>query len=144
MPPVILEWLDGAVPVSMDKLDGRLAQEFTDTQACAAPGAGWSGVQDPRDQKAGLASVDQAIDMVRLTSRASGMLLKQPASADSLVRAFRNFAPLGPGKLTNVNRRENGGGGVRACVGNGFRAGRISELRPICRYSRTLGKLSRL
>jgi hypothetical protein len=114
MPPVILEWLDGAVPVSMDKLDGRLAQEFTDTQACAAPGAGWSGVQDPRDQKAGQASVDRAIDMVCLKSRASGMLLKQPASADSLVRAFRYFAPIELGKLTRVNKRENGGGGVRA------------------------------
>lgn len=65
----------------IDKLDGRITQEFFDKQAAT--------LRLKRDslshkiqsiQKVALASVDQAIDMLRLTSRASELFLQQPAS----------------------------------------------------------------
>jgi hypothetical protein len=65
----------------LDKLDGRITQEFFDKQS-----ATWRREQDGllrkiQDiQKATLAPVDQAIDMLRLTSRASEVFLQQPAS----------------------------------------------------------------
>jgi hypothetical protein len=65
----------------MDKLDGRITQEFFDKQAatlrreqdvllCKIQGI----------QKAALAPVAHAIDMLRLTSQASELFLQQPAS----------------------------------------------------------------
>lgn len=65
----------------LDKLAGRITQEFFDKHA-----AKWRGEQDGllrkiRDiQKAALAPVEQAIDMLRLTSRASELFLQQPAA----------------------------------------------------------------
>jgi site-specific DNA recombinase len=65
----------------MDKLDGRITQEFFDKQAGI-----WRKEQDSvlrkiQDiQKATPAPVDQAIDMLSLTSRASEMFLQQSAA----------------------------------------------------------------
>jgi DNA invertase Pin-like site-specific DNA recombinase len=111
IPPEILKWLGDAVRTSdrtelaaraetikklhtrydqiegrvgtmyMDKLDGRITQEFFDKQAAA--------LRREQDgllcrvqgiQNAAPAPVDQAIDMLRLTSRASELFLQQPAS----------------------------------------------------------------
>ncbi len=64
-----------------DKLDGRITQEFFDRQAAA-----WRREQDGllgkihEIQKATPAPIDQAIDTLRLTSRASELFLQQPAS----------------------------------------------------------------
>lgn len=64
----------------MDKLDGRITQEFFDKQAAA-----WRREQDGllrriQDiEKAAPAPVDQAIDMLRLTSRASELFRQQSA-----------------------------------------------------------------
>ena len=64
----------------MDKLDGRITHEFFDKQAAT--------LRREQDgllykiqgiQKAALAPVDHAIDMLRLTSRASDLFLQQPA-----------------------------------------------------------------
>jgi len=110
IPPAILEWLGSDVLTSdqteqaaraqaikklqarheqiqarietmyLDKLDGRITQEFFDKQSAA-----WRLEQDGlqrkiRDvQKATLAPIDYAIDMLRLTSRASELFLQQPA-----------------------------------------------------------------
>ena len=110
IPPAILEWLGSDVLASdqteqaahaqaikklrarheqiqarietmyLDKLDGRITQEFFDKQSAA-----WRLEQDGlqrkiRDvQKATLAPIDYAIDMLRLTSRASELFLQQPA-----------------------------------------------------------------
>jgi DNA invertase Pin-like site-specific DNA recombinase len=65
----------------MDKLDGRIIQEFFDRQS-----AGWRCEQDGLQrkiqdiQKATPAPIDQAVDMLRLTSRASELFLEQPAA----------------------------------------------------------------
>lgn len=65
----------------LDKLDGRISQEFFDNQSAA-----WRREQDGLQrkiqdiQKATPAPIDQAVDMLRLTSRASGLFLKQPAA----------------------------------------------------------------
>jgi site-specific DNA recombinase len=111
IPPAILEWLGDAVLSSdrteqaarletikklkgrsdqiearigtmyMDKLDGRITQEFFDRQA-----ANFRMEQDTLQRKvqdiqqATPAPVDQAIDMLRLTSRASELFLQQPAA----------------------------------------------------------------
>jgi site-specific DNA recombinase len=110
IPPAILEWLGDAVLSSdrteqaareemikkfrtrydqiearvgvmyIDKLDGRITQEFFDKQADT-----WRREQDSllrkiqEIQKATPAPIDQAIDMLRLTSRASELFLQQPA-----------------------------------------------------------------
>jgi len=64
----------------LDKLDGRIAQEFFDKHS-----ANWRREQNGllckiQDvQKATPAPVDQAVDMLRLTSRASQLFLQQPA-----------------------------------------------------------------
>jgi hypothetical protein len=64
----------------MDKLDGRITQEFFDRNS-----ATWRSVQEAqlrkiRDiQTSAPASIDQAVDMLRLTSRASELFLQQPA-----------------------------------------------------------------
>ena len=65
----------------LDKLDGRITQEFFDKQSAA-----WRSEQDGlrrkiQDvQKATPAPIDQAVDMLRLTSRASELFLQQPAA----------------------------------------------------------------
>jgi len=64
----------------IDKLDGRITQEFFDKQAAALRREQdilLRKIQDIR--KATPAPVDQAIDMLRLTSRASELFLQQPA-----------------------------------------------------------------
>ena len=64
----------------LDKLDGRITQEFFDKQS-----AMWRREQDAlllkiQDiQKATLAPIDEAVDMLRLTSRASELFLQQTA-----------------------------------------------------------------
>lgn len=65
----------------MDKLDGRITQEFFDKQAATLrreQDALLCKIQGI--QKAAVAPVDQAIDMLRLTSRASELFLQQPAN----------------------------------------------------------------
>ena len=65
----------------MDKLDGRITQEFFDKQS-----ATWRREQDglqrkiQKIQKAAPAPIDQAVDMLRLTSRANELFLQQPAA----------------------------------------------------------------
>jgi hypothetical protein len=65
----------------MDKLDGRITQEFFDKQTAV-----WRREQDgllqkiQNIQKAAPALVDRAIDMLRPTSRASEMFLQQPGA----------------------------------------------------------------
>jgi len=111
IPPAILEWLGDVVLDSdrseqaaraesikklkgrydqiearietmyLDKLDGRIAQEFFDKQAATMrreQGGLLRKIQDI--EKAVPAPVDQAIDMLRLTSRASELFLQQPAA----------------------------------------------------------------
>lgn len=111
IPPTILEWLGDAVLASdrteqaareqaikwlqgqheriearietmyMDKLDGRITQEFFDKQSFT-----WRGEQEgllrkiQNIQKATPAPIDRAVDMLRLTSRASELFLKQSAA----------------------------------------------------------------
>ena len=65
----------------MDKLDDRITQEFFDKQAATLrreQKAVLCKIQEI--QKAALAPVDHAIDMLRLTSRASNLFLQQSAS----------------------------------------------------------------
>jgi site-specific DNA recombinase len=63
----------------MDKLDGRITQEFFDRNS-----ATWRGEQGALLRKirtvqtAAPAPIDQAVDMLRLTSRASELFLQQP------------------------------------------------------------------
>ena len=65
----------------MDKLDGRITQEFFDKQAATLRREQDGLLRKIQDiQKAAPAPVDQAIDMLRLTSRASELFLQQPAS----------------------------------------------------------------
>jgi hypothetical protein len=65
----------------MDKLDGRITQKFFDRQSAA-----WCLDQDGLQhkiqdvQKAALAPIDYAIDMLRPTSRASELFLQQTAA----------------------------------------------------------------
>jgi hypothetical protein len=63
-----------------DRLDGRITQEFFDKQAGILRKEQDGVLRKIQDiQKATLAPVDQAIDMLRLTSRASEMFLQQSA-----------------------------------------------------------------
>jgi site-specific DNA recombinase len=111
IPPAILEWLGDAVLSSdrteqaarletikklkgrsdqiearigtmyMDKLDGRITQEFFDRQAANLRMEQDTLQRKVQDiQQATPAPVDQAIDMLRLTSRASELFLQQPAA----------------------------------------------------------------
>jgi site-specific DNA recombinase len=111
VPPPILEWLGNTVLESdrteqaareqvikrlqaqhdhigarietmyLDKLDGRIAQEFFDRNSAA-----WRDEQEAllrkirNIQTAAPAPIDQAVDMLRLTSRASELFLQQPAA----------------------------------------------------------------
>ena len=65
----------------LDKLDGRITQEFFDRNS-----ATWRGEQEVllgkirNIQTAAKAPIDQAVDMLRLTSRASELFLQQPAA----------------------------------------------------------------
>ena len=110
IPPTILEWLGSAVLESdrteqaaraqsikrlktryeqiaarietmyMDKLDGRITQEFFDKHAATLRGEQHSLLGRIHDiEKATPAPVDQVIDMLRLTSRASELFLQQSA-----------------------------------------------------------------
>ena len=103
----------------LDKLDGRITHEFFDKQA-ATMRRDQDGLlrKIQAIEKATPAPVDQAVDMLRLTSRASELFLQQPAGratalapdgrregrlegryfADGPVRTVRNLAPLEPGK----------------------------------------------
>ena len=65
----------------LDKLNGRIIQEFFDKQAATMrreQGGLLRKIQDI--EKATPAPVDQAIDMLRLTSRASELFLQQSAA----------------------------------------------------------------
>jgi DNA invertase Pin-like site-specific DNA recombinase len=65
----------------MDKLDGHINEEFFDKQAGICRREQDGLLRKIRDtQKATPAPVDQAIDMLRLTSRASEMFLQQSAA----------------------------------------------------------------
>lgn len=65
----------------MDKLDGRITSEFFDQRSAA-----WRDEQDAllrkiQDvQKATPAPIDQAINLLQLTSRACGLFTQQPAA----------------------------------------------------------------
>ena len=65
----------------MDKLDGRITQEFFDKQS-ATLRREQDGLQRKIQeiQKATPAPIDQAVDMLRLTSRANELFLQQPAA----------------------------------------------------------------
>jgi site-specific DNA recombinase len=64
----------------LDKLDGRITQEFFDKQSAAFRREQDDLLRKIQDiQKATPAPIDQAIDMLRLTSRASELFLQQPA-----------------------------------------------------------------
>jgi hypothetical protein len=64
-----------------DKLDGRITQEFFDKQS-----ATWRGEQDGLLRKindirnAAPSPIDEAVDLLRLTSRASELFSQQPAA----------------------------------------------------------------
>ena len=63
----------------MDKIDGRISQEFFDKRAATLRGEQHGLLRQIQDiEKATLAPVDQAIDMLQLTSRASELFLQQP------------------------------------------------------------------
>jgi hypothetical protein len=65
----------------MDKLDGRITQAFFDNQADTLRGEQENVLRKIQEiQKAAPAPVDQATDMLRLTSRASELFLQQSAS----------------------------------------------------------------
>ena len=64
-----------------DKLDGRITGEFFDKQAATWRGEQHSLVHKIQEiQNATAAPVDEAIDILRLTSRASELFLQQSAS----------------------------------------------------------------
>lgn len=65
----------------MDKLDGRITQEFFDQQAATMRREQDGLLRKIQEiQKATPAPIDQAIDMLRVTSRASELFLQQPAT----------------------------------------------------------------
>jgi DNA invertase Pin-like site-specific DNA recombinase len=118
IPPEILEWLGDAVLTSdrteqaaraetikklqaryeqiegrvgtmyMDKLDGRITQEFFDTQAATLRREQDGLLRKIQEiQKATPAPIDQAIDILRLTSQASELFLQQaPTEQRRLLR----------------------------------------------------------
>jgi hypothetical protein len=71
----------------LDKLDERITQEFFDRQS-----ATWRSEQDglqrkiQEAQKATPAPIDQALDMLRLTSRARELFLQQTAAATPIAQ----------------------------------------------------------
>jgi site-specific DNA recombinase len=65
----------------LDKLDGRITQEFFDKQSITGRGEQDGLLRKIQDvQKATPAPIDQAIDTLRLTSRASELFVQQPAA----------------------------------------------------------------
>jgi hypothetical protein len=65
----------------LDKLDGRITQEFFDKEAGSLHREQDSLLRKIQDiRKATPVPIDQAIDMLRLTSRASELFLQQPAA----------------------------------------------------------------
>jgi site-specific DNA recombinase len=65
----------------LDKLDGRITQELFDRQAAVSQSEQDTLLDKIRDiQKATPAPVDQAIDLMSLTSRACELFLQQPAT----------------------------------------------------------------
>jgi hypothetical protein len=65
----------------MDKLDGRITQDFFDKQTAMLRREQDGVLRKIQDiHKAAPAPVDEAIDMLRLTSRASELFLEQPAT----------------------------------------------------------------
>ncbi len=87
IPPAILEWLGDSVLESdietmyMDKLDGRITQEFFDKNAATLRYEKEALARKARNiQSAATVPINQAIDMMRLTSRASELFLEQPAA----------------------------------------------------------------
>jgi len=91
----------------MDKLDRRITQDFFDKQAVMLRREQDGVLRKIQDiQKAAPAPVDQAIDMLRLTSRASELFLEQPAGRAAPV------APDGGGK-GHVERRRVADSAVR-------------------------------
>jgi site-specific DNA recombinase len=108
----------------MDKLDGRITQEFFD-RTSAAKRDDQQALQRKIQtiQTAASTPIDHAVDMLRLTSRASELFLQQPAGAtsaprrgtrkcclagrrvaDEPVRTVRNTAPFEPRKLQKTRR----------------------------------------
>ena len=65
----------------MDKLDGRITQDLFDRKSSEFRKEQDGLLRQIQDiQRASPAAIDEAIDMLRLTSRASELLLQQPAS----------------------------------------------------------------
>ena len=65
----------------MDKLDGRITQEFFDKNAATLRGEQEAVARKIRNIQATVTvPIDQTIDMLRLTSRASELFLQQPAA----------------------------------------------------------------
>jgi hypothetical protein len=114
----------------MDKLDGRITQEFFDKQAAMLRREQDDLLRKIQDiQKATPAPIDEAIDMLRLTSRASELFLQQPACEqrrllqvvleraawrDGALRAtlFEPFEILRHSNQENYRKeKENGGSG---------------------------------
>jgi len=114
----------------MEKLDGRISQEFFDKHS-----ATWRDEQQAllrkiqEIQHAAPAPIDEAIDMLRLTSRASELFLQQPAAEQQrLIKMVVDTAAWKDGMLQTTlfepfeilrhsnqesyrNEKENGGSG---------------------------------
>jgi hypothetical protein len=134
VPPAILEWLGEAVLDSdrteqaaraesikklkarcdqievrietmyMDKLDGRITQEFFDKQAATLRRDREGLLRKIQDiLKATPAPVDQAIDMLRLTSRASELFLDNLPVSN--VGCSKLFLKKRPGRTGRCRRR---------------------------------------
>ena len=65
----------------LDKLDGRITQEFFERQSCAFDQEQVSLLRRiDQIERAGLAPLDEAVEMLHLTSRASELFLEQSAA----------------------------------------------------------------
>ena len=65
----------------MDKLDGRITQDFFDKNAATLRGEQEAVARKVRNiEAAATVPIDQAVDMLRLTGRASELFLQQPAT----------------------------------------------------------------
>ncbi|HEY4365128.1 MAG TPA: hypothetical protein VGN17_29465, partial [Bryobacteraceae bacterium] len=84
-----------------DRLDGRIDMEFYDMQAAECRREQESLRAKIQDiQRAAPAPVDQAVDMLRLTSRASELFLTQPAAEQRhLLRVMIEKATWKDGEL---------------------------------------------
>jgi hypothetical protein len=85
----------------MDKLDGRITPAFFDQQAATMRREQDGLVRKIQEiQRAMPVPIDEAIDMLRLTSRASELFLQQPASEQRrLLRTVVEKASWKDGKL---------------------------------------------